>query len=164
MLGKAPDKGGAQLRQTISEEAQSVQEFVDLLLVEQKALSSGDTDELPILAESKGKLADHLNQLAEQRNAALATLGFGANRDGMESWCAKYPDEQEVARIWANVLTLAREARELNRLNGELIKLRMNATAAALEALRASKSSLDLYGPDGQSARTTGQRRIDHVA
>lgn len=164
MLGKAPSNGVIQLRQVIAEETRAIQQFVDLLLVEQKALSSGDTDELPILAEKKTRLADHLNQLAEQRKTALSALGFSGSRDDIAAWCAQNPTEHEVANTWTSVLTLAREARELNRLNGELIKLRMNSTAAALEALRASKSSLDLYGPDGQSAKSVGHRRIDHAA
>lgn len=164
MLRKTPGNGVTQLRQTITEEGRGVQLFVDLLLIEQKALSSGNTDDLPVLAEKKSALADRLNILTEERNATLAALGFPGTRDGMEAWCAKHPGELETANIWAGVLTLAREARELNRLNGELIKLRMNTTAAALEALRASKTSLDLYGPDGQSAKTVGHRRIDHAA
>lgn len=152
----------AQLHQALTEEAQAIQQFVDLLSTEQKALSAGDTDELPALAENKSKLADHLNQLAERRNVMLVALGFSDNREGIEAWCSQHPAEEWTANTWASILKLAREARELNRLNGELIQLRMNATAAALEALRASKSSLDLYGPDGQSARTE-QRRIDHA-
>ena len=150
------------LRQTVTEEALAVQQFVDLLSLEQKALSAGDTDDLPALAEKKTQLAGHLNHLAEQRNVTLAVLGFSADREGIEAWCAQHPAEQVAKTTWANILKLAREAHELNRVNGELIQLRMNATSAGLEALRASKSSLDLYGPDGQSSKA-GHRSIDHA-
>ena len=151
-----------QLLQIIAEEARTVEQFVDLLNHEQTALSAGETDELPALAEQKSTLADDLVNLDRQRNDLLATLGFKPGRTGMEAWCAKYPAEQSVAETWATILRLATEARELSRVNGELIQLRLNFTAKALQALQAGKSSLDLYGPDGQ-ATNSGQRRIDHA-
>lgn len=146
----------------IADEGDVVQQFVDVLKVEQTALASGDTDVLPELADKKGQLAVQISQLAEQRNAILMTLGSGVDRSGIENWCALHPTERLASDAWARILTLASEARELNRLNGELIQLRMSANAKALEALRAGKDSLDLYGPDGQSAKP-GQRRIDHA-
>ena len=142
-------------------EAQTVERFVDLLKLEQSALGRGDTDKLPGYAEQKLEFAAQLNELAAQRNAALAALGLGGDRAGADAWCAKHPDEQAATHAWAAVLALAGEARELNRLNGELIRLRMQYNAKALEALRGGASSLDLYGPDGQ-ATTPGRQRINH--
>jgi flagella synthesis protein FlgN len=146
--------------QTITAEADAVQQFVDLLKLEQNTLSSGKTDDLPAFAEQKSKLAINLNSLATQRNTSLAAQGFGVDRTGVESWCAKYPDEKTAKMAWTKILSLAFEARELNRLNGELIQMRMHYNAEALEALQGGRNSLDLYGPDGQST-TAGNRRIN---
>lgn len=146
----------------IAEEARTVQQFVDLLDREQTVLSAGETDELPALAEKKSMLANDLVNLDNQRNDFLVALGFATGRKGIEAWCSKHPAEQAVADTWATILRLATEARELSRLNGDLIQLRLNVTANALQALQAGKSSLDLYGPDGQ-ATNSGQRRIDHA-
>jgi flagellar biosynthesis protein FlgN len=161
-LADALNKEGKHLVHAIAEEAQVVQQFVDLLSLEQTALSAGDTDGLPALAEQKSKLAVRLDNIAAQRNATLVAMGFTTDRSGIEAWCIQHPAEKITMDTWASIIKLAREARELNRLNGELIQLRMNVTAAALEALRASKNSLDLYGPDGQSAKA-GHRSIDHA-
>jgi len=150
----------AALVQTITAEAEAVQQFVALLEVEQKALSIGDIDHLPLFAEQKSRLAIHLKNLATQRNTSLAVQGFGADRTGVESWCAKYPDEKTASMAWTKILSLASEARELNRLNGELIQMRMHHNAKALEALQGGRNSLDLYGPDGQST-TAGNRLIN---
>ena len=150
------------LLQILAEEAESIQQFVDLLNLEQVALASGETDALPEFAEKKSKLAVTLNKLAGQRSTLLSAQGFSIDRKGVEAWHAKHPTEQSVADTWSTILTLAAEARELNRVNGELIQLRLNVTAKALQALQAGKNSLDLYGPDGQST-STGQRRIDHA-
>lgn len=149
------------LQQTMVAEAQTVQEFVTLLTLEQAALGSGNTDHLPAYAEQKVALGAQLNTLAAQRNATLAAQGFGADRAGVEDWCAKHPKEASSAKTWGMILALAGEARELNLLNGELIRLRLQYNAKALAALRGGSTSLDLYGPDGQS-KTAGQPRINH--
>lgn len=149
----------AALQQTVAAEAQTVAQFVDLLKLEQASLSSGNTDELPAYAEQKMGFAARLNALAAQRNAALAALGFTADRAGVDAWCAQHPGD--AATAWAAVLSLAADARRLNRLNGDLIQIRLRYNAKALEALRGGSDSLNLYGPDGQS-RTAGCGRINH--
>lgn len=150
------------LLKILAEEAINIQLFVDLLNREQLALKSGETDSLPDFADQKNQLAGTLNNLAEQRNVLLSARGFSADREGFEAWRAKHSDEQTIADTWSSILELAMEARELNRLNGELIQLRLSATSKALQALQAGTNSLDLYGPDGQST-SSGQRRIDHA-
>ncbi len=144
-------------------EAEAVQQFVGILKLEQASLSQGNTDDLPGFAEQKSKLAVHLNSLAAKRNAVLAAQGLNANRAGVEAWCAKHPQERNAAKVWSGILTLASEARELNRLNGELIQMRMQYNTKALEALQGGRSSLDLYGPDGQSTASNSKRIYDAV-
>ena len=147
--------------QTLAEELKIVQQFVEQLKLEQAALSAGNTDALPEFAERKSQLAVQLGQFAAKRNAALVTQGFNTDRNGIEAWCAKHPNEKSLFDTWAGILARASEARELNRLNGELIQLRTQFNAKALEALRGGNNALDLYGPDGQST-TPGLPRINH--
>ena len=150
------------LLQMLIKEADAVRQFVDLLKREQSALSSGDTDDLPEIAEEKIQLAKHLDQLAASRCTSLIAQGFATNHAGIEAWCTEHPARETAINSWSKILELAREAHELNRLNGELIRLRMQFNAKALEALRVGESSLGLYGPDGQSTKP-GHRRIDHA-
>ena len=149
--------------QAIEAEAAAVQKFVDLLQLEQKALSAGNTEELPGLAEQKSKLAIDLSRLAADRNISLAAQGFGADRVGVAAWCVKHPKNHRVGDAWTRILACAHEARELNRVNGELIRIRMQYNANALAALQGGTDALDLYGPDGQST-TPGVRRINDAA
>ena len=97
------------------------------------------------------------------RSDWLASLGYFADRAGIETWLQQHPQETPVAASWAAIMTQAAEARELNRLNGELIELHLQHNARALNALRGGEDSLDLYGPDGQS-RTSGSTRINASA
>jgi len=148
------------LLRVVTAELDIVQRFVSLLGVEQAALSSGDTDQLPELIEQKNLTANQLGTLAKERNTVLAAQGYAADRAGIEAWCEHYPRHTDVAEAWKKTISLASEARELNNINGKLITLRMQYNAKALEALRGGSNSLDLYGPDGQST-SLGRIRID---
>ena len=143
-------------------EAATVRQFVDLLKREQASLSTGSADELLALIAQKDKLAIQINSLAAQRNKSLDAEGFSPDRIGVEAWCAKHPTEETASNAWTSILALANDARELNRLNGELIQIRLQYNNKALEALQGSKKALDLYGPDGHST-TQAHRRINHA-
>ena len=58
-------------QQTLDAEAKAVQQFIGLLQLEQTALSTGKTDELPALLDKNAALAARLNALAAQRNHCL---------------------------------------------------------------------------------------------
>ncbi len=145
--------------QAMTAEAVAVQQFVSLLKLEQTSLSNGNIDNLPEFAEQKNKFSIHLSNIAAQRNTALSAQGFAADRAGVEAWLAKYPEEQSARKAWQKILSLAADAREMNRLNGELIQMRLQYISKALEALHSGSKSLDLYGPDGQST-PSDKRRI----
>ena len=148
--------------QTLLLEAATVRQFVDLLKREQASLSTGSADELLALIAQKDQLAIQINSLAAQRNKSLDAEGFSPDRIGVEAWCAKHPTEETASNAWTSILALANDARELNRLNGELIQIRLQYNNKALEALQGSKKALDLYGPDGHST-TQAHRRINHA-
>jgi flagella synthesis protein FlgN len=150
------------LLQTVTTEAGLVQQFVELLRHEQTVLTDGDTGALPEVVQDKDRLAEELGRLGSLRNASLTAQGFSPDRAGMENWCDKHPDKARARELWASLLASATEARELNRQNGELIRMRMQFTDKALEILQRRDKALELYGPDGLSS-THGNRRIDNA-
>ena len=151
------------LGQVLAEEAEALALFVDLLKREQAQLSQGQTEELSALAEQKITLATRLQNLAGLRCDWLAALDYSADRAGIETWLQQHPQETPIASNWAVIMAQAAEARELNRINGELIELHLQHNARALNALRGGSDSLNLYGPDGRS-RTVGSARINDSA
>lgn len=149
------------LADLIAAEAEVVSAFVLLLKEEQEILKAGSPDALPDVVERKSEVARKLPPLASARNAELARAGFAADRAGIDAWMGKHPGDQGVRRHWERLQTLAGQAKELNRVNGELIRLRMQNNAQALDALLAAANRQDLYGADGQAAPATSRRIID---
>lgn len=148
------------LADMLKAEADAVSAFVFLLGEEQSALKQGDADALPAIIERKAAATATLGPLSASRNALLETLGLGHDRAGIEEWLVRHPQDITARNHWQRLQDLAAEARELNRLNGELIHLRMGHNAQMLEALRAANRQ-DLYGADGQTTLGTPRRVID---
>ncbi|MEF8703251.1 MAG: flagellar protein FlgN [Candidatus Accumulibacter sp. UW26] len=153
----------ADFRHLIDAEVVAVERFVHLLEAEQKLLSDGAVDELPDLLREKNGLAAQLTGLADLRNRALVAHGLTADRAGIARWFSLHPGESAAHAVWSRLLPLASQARELNRVNGELIQLRLQHNTLALEALLGSSGALGLYGPDGQNAPASGQRISDRA-
>ncbi len=147
-----------ELLRTVAAEADAASKFIELLKLEQKALTSGDIDSLSALIPSKGTISSTLASLAVQRNTLLATHKLAPDRSGIEAWLKQHPAEKRMRTAWSHVLTLAEEARELNRVNGELIQIRMQHNAQMLEALLGASKALNLYGPDGKTSSQSAQR------
>jgi flagella synthesis protein FlgN len=162
-LDDSLDSLPSDIARIVALEADAVRRFVHLLRAENRALSDGDTDALPALAEEKAELAVRLKDLTERRDTELQTQGHSADAEGMAEWCAEHPMDSGVAQAWDAILVDAKEARELNLLNGELIKARMEHNARAIEILRHGDAPLELYGPDGQSKKH-GIKRINDAA
>jgi flagella synthesis protein FlgN len=147
-----------ELLRTVAAEADAASKFIELLKLEQKALTIGDIDSLSALIPNKGAIASTLASLAVQRNTLLATHKLAPDRGGIEAWLKQHPAEQRMRTAWSQVLTLAEEAHELNRVNGDLIQMRMQHNAQMLEALLGASKALNLYGPDGKTSSQSAQR------
>ena len=148
------------LPQLLADERDAIARFIELFKREEASLRQGGSDEIFLLVSEKETLATQLRGITAQRCAWLAGQGLTPDRNGIETWCASHPEAGEVLNRWSEIVTLAGEARELQRLNGELIGIHMRHNTQALEALQRGTKPLDLYGPDGQP-KATGERRIN---
>jgi flagella synthesis protein FlgN len=147
----------------VAEEADSVERFVHLLEEEKALLTEGHTEALAAAVKQKEELAAKLNELARQRDDSLADDSFPPGRAGMESWSARHPEQMEAIAAWSRSLAAAAQAKEINRVNGQLIRLRLQHTGEALEILLRKEARLDLYGPDGRATAPGDQRINDAV-
>ena len=107
-------------------------------------------------------IAAELATLAARRSRLLAASGVASDGAGIAAWFAAHPEETGTRDAWSSLLAVAAQARELNRVNGELIQERLQSNAQALEVLLGSNAAAgNLYGPDGQSAPPSTRRISD---
>lgn len=151
------------LKHLLIEEAARLRDFLVLLEKEQQALADGDVERLMPIAAEKTELFGRLAQLGESRGRALAAEGLAADRQGMESWLGRHPDQAGAKQDWLALLAMAEKARALNQTNGKLIATRLAHNQQALATLMNAANQASLYGPDGQARPVGGGRSLGSV-
>lgn len=143
----------------LKRETELVMRFRDMLLREQAILRSGKSESLAEINAEKLSLVESLNHAGTERARVLS-----ADKDttiDMPAWLSVHPLENESAALWEGLLKIARQAREINELNGNLINLLHQKTSDALAILTHGQADKSLYGSNGQSSQSTGSRIID---
>ena len=145
---------------TVSAEQQHVSALIALMKQEQTLLVAADADGLVELTPRKNTLLQELADLSSQRHAALVAAGCEGSEAGMEPWLAVGGNEDARAQ-WEALLELARQAKELNRVNGMLINKQLAHNQGVLNALRtpAGAQSTGVYGASGQTLGSGPSKR-----
>lgn len=141
---------------SLPQEQQAARSLIDLLQQEQALLISADIDALALVTERKAPVIAQMAALATQRHRTLASAGCDASEAGMQAWIATQvngkPAHPEAAASWTTLLAMARQAQEINRINGLLINTHMGRNQDALNVLRVRAGGGNFYGPDGQAS------------
>jgi flagella synthesis protein FlgN len=134
--------------------------LLQLLRQEQDQLVSANIDAIGALTEQKTRLLMQMGELAQVRERTLQAAGFDASEAGVQAWLKTAPAAS--AEAWKALTEIAREAKELNRVNGLLIGQHMARNQAALNVLHGGSPAGggDLYGPNGQSTGLASSRRL----
>jgi flagella synthesis protein FlgN len=129
----------------------------ELLETEKASLVTGTIDDLPDLTRAKASVIAEITVLADARHRCLVANGLEASEIAMQSWIDDSAEEAEKQR-WSDLLALARQVKEQNRLNGMLINRRMQSGQQIISLFEGKSSSF--YGPDGQSSIKASARKI----
>ena len=141
---------------SLPQEQQAARVLIDLLNQEQALLIAADIDGLAMVTERKAPVVAQMSELATRRHRALAAAGHAASELGMQAWVAEKANGKPVfataEATWIALLAMAKQAQEINRINGLLINTHMARNQSALNVLRVQAGGGNFYGPDGQSA------------
>jgi flagella synthesis protein FlgN len=145
---------------TLSDEQQVIGSMVELMKTEQQLLVSADADGLSTLTPTKLQLAQKAAELSRHRHRALGAAGFVPAEAGMEPWLAVGGNDK-LRQEWNRLLELARQAKELNRVNGMLVNKQLAHTQGVLNAMRGPASgAANVYGRSGQTMATGPSKRF----
>lgn len=145
---------------TVLQEQQHLGSLIELMKQEQQLLVAADADGLADTTPRKNALLQALADLSAQRHAALAAAGCEGSETGMGPWLAVGGNDEARAQ-WEALLVLAREAKELNRVNGMLINKQLAHNQGVLNALRmpAGADAGGVYGASGQAIGSGPSKR-----
>ncbi|MGV8900057.1 MAG: flagella synthesis protein FlgN [Burkholderiaceae bacterium] len=144
---------------TLHDEHTAVSSLISLLQKEQDTLIAANIEELPSLIAEKAAIVAKMAELANQRQLALTATGFSLEHNSMDQWIAQTCDD--VARtLWHELLSLAKSAEELNRINGKLINQHATYNQNALNILQGVPVGGNFYGPNGKSTVKPPTRKL----
>lgn len=135
-------------------------DFIALLKQEQEALVRADPGSLSDINNQKLTLLADLDRHEQMRAQILQSAPGENTRDAMSRWLADHTDQKATADMWQALMGLAREAKRLHDLNGQLITLHLQRTSELLAVLKRSEHQT-LYGANGQAHQSSGSRIID---
>lgn len=149
---------------TLDEELAGARRLLALLQQERQHLIAAEIEQLEQLTEEKAAIVASLFELAKKRNGDLKASGYRGAKDDMQAWLdsipASHPSFGAIRQRWAELTEVSHSAKELNRVNGLLIGTHMARNQTALNALRGGADAVSVYGPDGQTGKSTASRGI----
>ena len=154
------------LAEVLEHEALHLAQLIDLLQEERGDLISGTEERINQLAAEKLHRIQALDTYAARRNALLAELGLAQSSDGMAGAVASAGElAPRMQALWSKVSDRAVVARDLNDLNGNLIRARLSNVEGRLAELhRAAHGAGDaLYGADGMAQGGRVSRPLGNV-
>lgn len=135
---------------SLQDETATANALLELLKQEQAQLIAANIDNLATLIQEKGKLVARMSALANTRYTALAAAGFKPEETGMKAWVDS--TRSAAGKAWDQLLTVARAAKELNRINGLLISKHIANNQLSINVLQGGGNGQTFYGPNGQSS------------
>ena len=150
------------LSAALVQEAELVEQFVDVLLQESELLNGVDTLlELNQIAEKKQIFADRLEDCAKRRGELFQSLDLSGNTPDSPSEAAL--EHADIKAGWERLMTAAGKAAEQNRHNGIIINVHRQYVDDSLAAMRKAQRSNQLYDAQGKT-KAIRQRRPGQVA
>lgn len=136
-----------QLLLCVTQQANIVRAFIQTLEEEtDKLFESAPNNILIDITDRKGSYAAQLAGLDQRRAELLDALGFTSDQTGIEAACRTYPQLRGPSE---ELFTLAHQAGELNRHNGQIISAFLAHNQRALATLRGLMGE-DLYNAKGR--------------
>jgi flagellar biosynthesis/type III secretory pathway chaperone len=119
---------------------------------EAAALTANDVGNLESAVAAKNASVHELEQREQQRQRLLETAGFSGNRYGTNA-CIEWCDEDDnVARLWQQLLDDVQTCQRQNRVNGTLVQFSRRHVQQLLDILRGQLQSGRLYDPSGDTS------------
>ena len=136
-------------------------QFIQLLERERELLTTGETEALLELAQSKQAASRRLQDAENARALMLSRNGQATDREGVMRFVSR--NQEALGTTWRRYQDMARQANEMNRENGIYIREQMRNNQQALAVLLTAAAP-SLYDEDGLTPKRPGGSRFSDRA
>ena len=154
------------LSEALEHESRHLAQLIDLLKEERKDLVEATSDRIGVIAGEKMHRIQALDNYAARRSVLLNQLGCTPNAEGMQQAIGRAGSmSKSLFKLWQTVGERATAARDINDLNGSLIRARLNTVQGRLAELHRAAKQGDggLYGADGLARAAALSRPLGEV-
>lgn len=161
MLSEQQQQHFSQLLQREIELARALTIALD---IEYKALSSPDTTGLVSIVAEKQDIIHALEAAGKQRETQLTALGVLEGSNTAHEIQRVFNSTRQLSDDWDELLQLAAQCQEKNRINGSIVELGVRHSINALEILRGNvtgdAATNNLYDHSGHTSNAAEKRSI----
>lgn len=157
----APSLAG--FAENLAAETEALRQFLKILQSEQEALTQGKIDKLVDISRLKSEQGVQLSQLSTHH--ILKQRGLEPTPEAIRQLIQQEDSDgkRHLADHWEKLLELAKQAKDLNQLNGAMIEAQLKHNQQALAILQEAAKQTSLYGPDGHSRMLGTGRRLGKI-
>lgn len=150
-----------QISTLFDQDAKRLNDLVALLSKEQVSLVKMDIDVVEAILDEKSILIQQIADATKTRHQALGNAGFDASENGMATW-VRASNNKQVHAAWQTFQDQLAQAKELNRVNGQVINQHFKRNQQALNQLQGKvpNAGNGVYGPNGQTSTISNKRSM----
>ena len=139
-----------------------LQQLLDALHNEHKALSENDLKAVQIISEEKILLMEHLEDLNKERRTLLEQAGLDITSTGIEDFLqnSKSPRAPLIKSLWEDISNLSSQCDKQNNINGIIIESNKRHTENALSILQGKQQNTELYSKKGESIKASHNQTL----
>lgn len=141
----------APITQLFKQDIALINALIALLNREQTGLINPNIAAVEAIIDEKARLLAQIKAAVAMRNAALAQAGYAPNENGMMDWLQQHAAPAMI-QAWTDFQQLIARAKELNRLNGQLIGKHFVRNQQFLNHLKGNPQQDGVYGPTGHAS------------
>ncbi len=160
-----------EIKQILQTEVECVHLLLKSLELEYEALAEHHSATLEEAVRDKQEKILQLEVVSKQREKLLASFdnanadaGAGENQQNKHY---QFNDNKQLTELWNQLVNLAEECREKNRVNGSIVETVSRQSRHALDILRGiapdASADSELYDNAGQTKSFANKRSLVHV-
>jgi flagellar biosynthesis/type III secretory pathway chaperone len=139
-----------ELLSILEEEKEALSELIQATAAEQKALTSGQIEELEVILKGKESVIQRINQMEVNRSQIVAVLAGYLDLEGepsLKSLSARLsgPESDRLEELGLEVAEMSGQADRLNRINAYLIGSSLNYLDTFINRLAGWQDPSHLY-------------------
>ncbi len=157
-----------EIKQILQTEVECVHLLLKSLELEYEALAEHHSAALEEVVRDKQEKIQQLEVVSRQREKLLASFdNANTNVEAGENKHYQFNDNKQLAALWDELVNVAEECREKNRVNGSIVELVSRQSRHALDILRGiapdTSAASEIYDNAGHTKSFANKRSLVHV-